>query len=742
MINSVNIRRIKLIATVLLALVTAAAVPVVPAGAVIQESPFAGGNGTLNSPYLIATADQLDSVRGYTDASFQLVSDISLADYANWEPIDAFSGTLDGRGFTISGMVITAAASPAGLFGRIEPTGAVSNITVANSHISSDHMKTGAVVGLNEGTIDNVQVVSTIVAGPDFTGGVAGMNYGTIIGALVLQSDISGSSSVGGLVGQNWSLIERSRVDDSAVTGQEHTGGAVGYNTESASLHQLSYESSSQYAGVFGGIGATGGIVGTNEGGLWLSRVDGSINGTVNVGGLVGVNAGDIDSVSVRAAVYGYNSVGGLIGLQTDGQVYQAVSNSTVGSPNVYGALLGTGVEGQPQQGNSFSMVYWNSDLLPGVAAVGQYTVGMMGVDELTGEEMTNQQKYEGWNFQSVWYMNEAAGMPELIKPLSGLQASIDGDSLQLHFYPERLSYIVHVPYGTQSVHIAAEKGRPFDSVQIGQLSVLSAEIPLVNGEAHVSVSVNQGSDVYSIEVIALGGAVVDKSMLEYEMATALFLVFSAIEGPGAGQYPEEAFEALGIAIEAAMEVHESQTADQQAVQDAADALWQAIALFNSGVSGPSIAWAQEKVQYDQSVLTVEFDQEITGINNADYFITSLLDISIEYVFPVDATKIRIGLSDKLPEDQPVTLTVLPDALYLADETTNLNLSRTGIMLESQANALRGQILAGDTTTGGNIQLHHIVQFLDAHPTGIEELSMNRQRLIRFALDSIPNKYN
>ena len=88
---------------------------------------FEGGNGTVNSPYLIATADQLNAMRQDSAAHYKLIADIDLSDWGNWIPIGGtpaygghpgdsvntaqkgsfvFTGSLDGDGHVISGMTI------------------------------------------------------------------------------------------------------------------------------------------------------------------------------------------------------------------------------------------------------------------------------------------------------------------------------------------------------------------------------------------------------------------------------------------------------------------------------------------------------------------------------------------------------------------------------------------------------------------------------------------------------------
>lgn len=97
------------------------------APAVLVNSPFefAGGSGTLEDPYLIQTAEQLNAVRKGPTFHYKLIADIDLSKWGNWVPIGCtaaygflerwdkaekgaflFAGTLDGDGHVISGMQI------------------------------------------------------------------------------------------------------------------------------------------------------------------------------------------------------------------------------------------------------------------------------------------------------------------------------------------------------------------------------------------------------------------------------------------------------------------------------------------------------------------------------------------------------------------------------------------------------------------------------------------------------------
>ena len=87
---------------------------------------FAGGSGTLEDPFLIETADQLNAVRFGMTMHYKLIADIDLSNWGNWVPIGgtpaygfmgggynkaevgacSFLGSFDGNGHVISGMQI------------------------------------------------------------------------------------------------------------------------------------------------------------------------------------------------------------------------------------------------------------------------------------------------------------------------------------------------------------------------------------------------------------------------------------------------------------------------------------------------------------------------------------------------------------------------------------------------------------------------------------------------------------
>ena len=272
---------------------------------------FSGGTGEPDEPYLISTADELNSI-GHNPrlmaAHFKLINDIDLADVnffiigGQWHP---FRGTFDGNGHTISNFSYNSAyATCVGLFGyvagaQIKDLGLVGpNVevergdfhsslvghldggTITNCYVEAGSVSgndcVGGLVGWNggdwsgRGTITNCYVTGA-VGGDDDVGGLVGSNEGAITDCYAM-ADVSGNNRVGGLVGASdnvsssrgggrggpptvWPSVERCYATGS-VTGDESVGGLVGRSTEEITRCFWDTETSGQSTSA-GGVGRT-----------------------------------------------------------------------------------------------------------------------------------------------------------------------------------------------------------------------------------------------------------------------------------------------------------------------------------------------------------------------------------------------------------------------------------------------------------------------------------------------------
>ena len=140
-----------------------------------------------------------------------LTADIDLTG-KDWTPIgtdydNAYTGTFDGGGHTITGLTITTNDQYAGLFGYLGnfgKFGTVKNVVMEGVQITSNQIyggSIGGVVGYSWGTIENCSV-SGSVSGTVYVGGVVGAQIGGSITGCSSSATVKGTVDVGGVAGQ------------------------------------------------------------------------------------------------------------------------------------------------------------------------------------------------------------------------------------------------------------------------------------------------------------------------------------------------------------------------------------------------------------------------------------------------------------------------------------------------------------------------------------------------------------
>jgi uncharacterized repeat protein (TIGR02543 family) len=288
---------------------------------------FAGGSGTMEDPYLIATVDHLNNVRNHLDKHFMQTADLDLSGYrsgSGWVPIGTsaapFTGTYNGNGYTISNLFIAQEGNSgaytvrAGLFGTTEVTAGISNLSLESVDVTGCYY-VGGLVGFNRGEITNVSVSGKVTGELD-TGGLAGYNNGPITGS-VFTGDVTSTDKIeygqwtGGLVGYNSGAITDCWASATVVSEGTDAGGLIGENLEAGIITE-SFSAGSVTAGSY-----TGGLVGTNSGEITACYSICTVNcyGYSDVGGLVGANSGPITDSFAAGKVEGSTyDVGGLVG--------------------------------------------------------------------------------------------------------------------------------------------------------------------------------------------------------------------------------------------------------------------------------------------------------------------------------------------------------------------------------------------------------------------------------------------
>jgi len=220
----------------------------------VLAHPFAGGSGTPDDPYQIATADQLIAIGsdgGSRDKCFILTSDIDLdANIPAGRVFDhavivfrtsnslsvtdeGFAGTFDGGGHTIRNLRISAAKSYLGLFDAIASPGIVRNLRIENARLGYPEYasRAGVLAGANYGAVVKCGA-SGEIRGFSYVGGLVGESHGTIAECYA-RCDVRGLTGwIGGLVGS----AADGRITDCYAGGEvldlasDYIGGLIGAN--------------------------------------------------------------------------------------------------------------------------------------------------------------------------------------------------------------------------------------------------------------------------------------------------------------------------------------------------------------------------------------------------------------------------------------------------------------------------------------------------------------------------------
>ncbi|MHC4555804.1 MAG: hypothetical protein ACYTFW_04060 [Planctomycetota bacterium] len=212
------------------------------------QAQYGGGTGEPNYPYLIFTAEQMNTIGAEPndwDKHFKLMADIDLSEYTgtDFNIIGmnygrAFDGVFDGNGHKISNFTyVSTEERLVGLFGRVGYGGKVKDLGLRDPNIVAE-LSTGvsALVGwLAGGSLSSCYVQGGKVMGYDSVGGLVGDNGGTVNNCYS-TANVSGNNRVGGLVGANWmsslygiGIISNCYTACNAM-GTTDVGGLVGFN--------------------------------------------------------------------------------------------------------------------------------------------------------------------------------------------------------------------------------------------------------------------------------------------------------------------------------------------------------------------------------------------------------------------------------------------------------------------------------------------------------------------------------
>ena len=279
-------------------------------GAWAQTKPSCG-NGEVDSPYIITTAEELKWFRdevnhGRKNICAKIADNVEVIDMStvchaadksqnleevSWEPIgnttNKYMGTFDGNNKTITNLYINANQKYMGLFGYTYQS-TIKNLTIDNAKVTNTKAYTGFLVGeaKNGSTFQNIKISETCQMKGDMdTGGIAG--------------SLDGNAS--------------NCVNYATVQGKEDVGGLFGYYSRTGN----SMTACANYGNVTATSNTVGGLVGYYSSGTIQDCANyGNIEGTNNVGGMAGyVSKGKMQNVFCYGNVSATNNTkrGGMV---------------------------------------------------------------------------------------------------------------------------------------------------------------------------------------------------------------------------------------------------------------------------------------------------------------------------------------------------------------------------------------------------------------------------------------------
>lgn len=284
------------------------------------------GEGTVASPYLIKNIDDLNRLatnvnsdtnylwpivgtqspyaRVYSGRYFRLENDLDFADATvatiGSSTAQRFDGVFDGNGHKISNLKINTTTGYSGLFGIVEESSVIKNLTFESPNIESTGDYIGVVAAVSKGSIENVTVnTPTILSSGEATAAIAGVAYNVSDCKVVDGTIYALGGFGGGIAGEVDGTISNCAVEGTAIqtngaSTNMPTGGVVG------SLNKGTADNC-YFTGVIDGasnkVAATvGGVVGAS--------VLGSITNCFAVGVINGYDKTSVQG-GVAGAIYG-----------------------------------------------------------------------------------------------------------------------------------------------------------------------------------------------------------------------------------------------------------------------------------------------------------------------------------------------------------------------------------------------------------------------------------------------------
>jgi hypothetical protein len=387
---------------------------------------------TLSGSYTLTRNLDFSDSDSYCDNSYMQ----QWTEGEGWEPIGSqeapFTGEFNGDDYTISNLYINRLlVDNQGLFGLI-----------------------------SKATLENISLENINITGKNTCGGLAGGAMGTPsenlqINSIFLTGSVSGNDFVGGLFGFLTNVSTTLNCEfNGSVTGNEYVGGLIGHISNNY-LNEINTVLKSKSIGNVFGNDYVGGFIGYSYGkniSILESFSNSNATGGLRVGGFIGQNyLADFSKCYATGNVYGNGILGGFLGINAGGLIsnsyalgditlyvlddmylesaagfvtYSYLGGASITKSYSTGSIIYENNTNPTDKGFSIDSVsencYWNIDT-SSQSTSGENEIG------LTDSQMKNSDSFDGWDFETVWAIDQGNSYPYLIdNPQDPLPGSIE----------------------------------------------------------------------------------------------------------------------------------------------------------------------------------------------------------------------------------------------------------------------------------------------------------------------------
>lgn len=347
-------------------------------------------SGTPEDPYIIVSCQNLQDINLNLNSFYQLAYSIDCSATIDWndglgfDPLGdgttAFTGSLDGQGYTIDSLHINRTTNGIngyyiGFIGQAKAGAQISHLGLRNADIRG-YQYVGGLIGQTVGYTNDILPIT--------------VNDCYTTGYLASSRNDSQETFVGGLIGNaakaqinySWSSMEINAPQANVI------GGLIGGTNIQTSI------SHSYATGKINGHQTVGGLVGWIRTGVSAEQCwsQGEVSGDI-VGGLVGTNEGRIENSYSQTKVSVSGNSGG--GFTASNNAYGSIFNS-------YSAGYVSGVNGGGFVQNKHGTVqdcYW--DINSSGQTSSSKAAGLMTT------QMKDSANFPDWDFSTIWKIEE-----------------------------------------------------------------------------------------------------------------------------------------------------------------------------------------------------------------------------------------------------------------------------------------------------------------------------------------------